>query len=179
MADTKFTQQDDDEISLRSIDSERSGSAVEYERSNLYSTPRPSKKSTVLPTVETAYRVKQIAEKKPRRRRVQPVCLQTTVPDDVRRLVGNCFVCGMICQRKVFGEYQMCTLCAQHSVGLPLHHPKIKLIIELRKENEYLQLCLSKLDRSKETMEVVDYHSRINAMNRVIAGFIYDHADTR
>jgi hypothetical protein len=175
----KYTQEDDDEISLHSFDSERSGEPVEYQRNTIFSTPIAPKKPAIFPSVETAYRVKQIAEKQPRRRRVQPISLQTTIPEDVRRLVGSCFVCSLICQRKVFGEYYMCTLCAQHSVGLPLHHPKIKLIIELRKENEYLQMCLAKLDRSKETVEVVDYHSRINAMNRVIAGFIYDHADTR
>jgi hypothetical protein len=50
----------------------------------------------------------------------------------------------MFCETKgvtsVFGKFPVCNLCAPHTMGVPLDHPKIHLIRDLRKEVKDLEV---------------------------------------
>ena len=174
MSTQPFTKEDDDEISLHSFDSTRSGESVEYARNaNGYLSPPRKANCNILPAVKEP-RSRKVEKKK--KRRIQPVCLQATFPD-ICRQAGICFSCNAMCQTKVFNEFFVCNTCTQYAVGVPLTHPKIKLIIQLRIEHEQMRFRLDVYEEKPLTRESVDLRSRCNAMDRVIAGLIYDRTD--
>ena len=175
MSTKPFTKEDDEEISLHSFDSTRSGESVEYERNHHgYTTPQCKSPVHILPPVKEPKRAKRVVQKK--KKRIEPICLQQTFPD-IRRAVGFCFSCNIMCQTKVFDEYYVCSTCTQNAVGVPLAHPKIKLIIQLRREQAMLRMRLESYENEPCTRESVDLRSRVNAMDRVLAGLIYDRID--
>lgn len=175
MSTKLFTKEDDEEISLQSFDSTRSGASVEYERNHHgYTEPQCKPPNHVLFPVKESKRTKRVVQKK--KRRIEPICLQQTFPD-IRREVGICFSCNIMCQTKVFNEYYVCSTCTQNAVGVPLNHPKIKLIIQLRREQAMLRMRLESYESEPCSRESVDLRSRVNSMDRVIAGLIYDRID--
>lgn len=175
MSTQPFTKEDDEEISLHSFDSTRSGESVEYARNASGYTSPPRKAPTgILPAIKEPRKAKKVTTKK--KRRIEPVCLQRTFPD-IQNMCGRCFSCNNFCNTKVFNEYHICNTCSIYGVGVPLTHPKFKLIIQLRREHENLRIRLSSYEDEPCTRESVDLQSRVNAMNRVIAGLIYDRSD--
>ena len=174
MSTILYSQEDDDEISLQSFDSSRSGESHEYARNaSGYNSPVNVKKSVVLPVIPDA--VKQI-----KKRRIRPTCLQEKLPVDIITNVGPCITCSMVCQTKfVDGGFHLCLLCSKHAVGVAFKHPKLKIIIQLRREIDLMELQMTRLGSESNMPMVVDLHSRISATHRVIAGLIYDTTDIR
>jgi hypothetical protein len=94
MSTKLFTKEDDEEISLQSFDSTRSGASVEYERNHHgYTEPQCKPPNHVLFPVKESKRTKRVVQKK--KRRIEPICLQQTFPD-IRREVGICFSCNIM-----------------------------------------------------------------------------------
>ena len=173
-----FTKEDDEEISLGSFDSTRSGESHEYERNHRgYVAPVAEKRSRVLPPVANPQR---IVEKKPRKRRIRPTCLQANVPRDVVTQLGVCIACDAMCNIFIpIVKIYLCSMCTQYALGINFHHPKIKLIIMLRREYNLMQTKIDQLGKESNMPAVVDLHSRMNATHRVIAGMIYENTDLR
>lgn len=70
-------------------------------------------------------------------------------------------------------------MCTQYALGINFHHPKIKLIIMLRREYNLMQTKIDQLGKESNMPAVVDLHSRMNATHRVISGMIYENTDLR
>jgi hypothetical protein len=73
------------------------------------------------------------AEKK---RRVSSTFLGTPANlfPDISSTKEKCMFCESKGVTSVFGKFPMCNICSPHTLGVPLDHPKIKLITDLRKE---------------------------------------------
>ena len=173
-----FTKEDDEEISLGSFDSTRSGESHEYERNHRgYVAQATTKRNDVLPPVANT---KRIVEKQPKKRRIRPTCLQQKLPRDIETQVGPCVACELLCKIYIpSAKIYICHLCTQYALGINFQHPKLKLIIMLRREYDLMQTKMNQLGRESNMPAVVDLHSRLNATHRVIAGMIYDNTDLR
>jgi hypothetical protein len=172
-----YTKEDDEEISLGSFDSTRSGESHEYERNARgYVAQITPKRTNILPPVANTQRTVE----KPKKRRIRPTCLQAKVPRDVESQVGVCVACESICNIFIpIAKIYLCHLCTQYALGIHFQHPKLKLIIMLRREYKLMQTKMDQLGRESNMPAVVDLHSRLNATHRVIAGMIYDNTDLR
>jgi hypothetical protein len=173
-----YTKEDDEEISLGSFDSTRSGESHEYERNARgYVAQTTPKRTHVLPPVANA---KRIVEKQPKKRRIRPTCLQEKLPRDIETQVGPCVACDLLCNIYVpLAKIYICHMCTQYALGINFQHPKLKLIIMLRREYNIMQTKMNQLGKESNMPAVVDLHSRLNATHRVIAGLVYDNTDLR
>jgi hypothetical protein len=172
-----YSKEDDDEISLHSFDSSRSGESHEYARNvQGYNSPHDDPKPIVLPSVETQHRARKVEKK----RRIRPTFLQARLPKETLKKVGDCLCCGSTCDLKIVsGNFFLCPLCYKYAIGVAFSHPKFRLIVELRRELELMELNMTILGRDTDMPAVVDLHSRISATHRVIAGLFYDNTDIR
>jgi hypothetical protein len=177
MSHDTYTHEDDDEISLFSNDSIRSGESHEYARNAKgYTTPPHDPKPLVLPSLKNEHRAVKVVKK----RRIRPTLLQAKLPVETIKQTGECLCCQSMCDFKmVTGNFYLCPQCYKYAIGVSFSHKKLRLIVELRRELEIMDLSMTRLGRDSDMPAVVDLHSRISAMHRVIAGLFYDNTDIR
>jgi hypothetical protein len=172
-----YSKEDDDEISLHSFDSERSGEPEEYV------SIRPTVGFLTTPVRKgISNHANAKNDKKPvvkARRRIRPLSLEASPMIFKDRALdnGSCKYCSCLCNVKVFDKYYICKECTQYAVGVKLDNPKLTLIIELRKEHERLQKALNKIDRKVDMGRSVSLTVRIQDINRLLIGFINDDLD--
>jgi hypothetical protein len=76
-----------------------------------------------------------------KKRRITPTFLgkPSVLFPDIKITTEKCMFCESKGVTAVFGKFPVCNICATHTLGVPLDHPKIKLITDLRKEVKDLE----------------------------------------
>jgi hypothetical protein len=96
-------------------------------------------------------------------------------PDRHHQPNAMCMSCRSRSDCTYEGKYHLCNGCALLSVGIPLNHPKIHLIIELRREVDVIRIQKKSIEEKNDSMGNLflaqDYNqlnTRINEIDKVL-----------
>jgi hypothetical protein len=103
-----------------------------------------------------------------KKRRVTPTFLgkPTVLFPDIKTTSERCMFCETKGVTSVFGKFPVCNLCAPHTMGVPLDHPKIHLIRDLRKEVKDLEVLKKQFVGKNVITAEID--RRVREIERVI-----------
>jgi hypothetical protein len=107
-----------------------------------------------------------------KKRRIAPTFLgsSSNLFPDIKTTNDKCMFCETKGVTTIFGKYPVCNICAPHTMGVALDHPKIKLITSLRKEvKEFENIKKQFVGRNVITSEI---DRRIREIERVIISLV-------
>jgi hypothetical protein len=68
-----------------------------------------------------------------------------------------CMACRLRSEHTYQGCYHLCCGCAMLTVGIPLSHPKLILIIELRREVDELRKQVTEIEKEPNSLRAVEH----------------------
>lgn len=148
--------------------------AVEKVRFSTPPTALPKLKSSSSPAVT----LRNSNDAAKRKRRVTPkfMGLTTDLLSDRKPANEACKGCDERGTILVYGKHPICEDCIRLSVGVPLDHVKLRLIIMLRREVDDLQGLIASLQGVRPVTSS-ELSRRIREIERVIIGLVQENID--